>query len=85
MKNSSSDSPRLPWWRRLMQRGPFLAPSRADEATSTEEQIYCFKCRARTGTSDPRAVTLANGSPATQGMCVDCGTRKFRIGRRPEP
>ena len=47
---------------------------------SETPEIYCLKCRAKTGSKDVQAVTLKNGRPATSAICVDCGTRKFRIG-----
>ena len=55
------------------QRGPrqghFLRP-----------EIYCVKCKARTGSRDIQVVTLKNGSPATRAFCGACGTQKFRMG-----
>jgi hypothetical protein len=42
---------------------------------------YCFKCRAKREISNPTSVTLKNGRPATQGVCPQCGTKVFRIGR----
>ena len=44
-------------------------------------EIYCMKCKAKTETRDLAAVTMKNGRPAAQGICVNCGTKKFRIGR----
>ena len=43
-------------------------------------EIYCLKCKARTGPQDVQAVILKNGRPATSAICVDCGTEKSRIG-----
>ena len=43
-------------------------------------EIYCVKCKARTGSKDIEAVTMENGRTATRSICVDCGTKKFRIG-----
>jgi hypothetical protein len=31
--------------------------------------------------SNPRAVRMKNGKPATQGSCPKCGTKMFRIGQ----
>ena len=45
--------------------------------------IYCLKCKVKTGSKDIEAVTMKNGRPATRSICVDCGARKFRIGRLP--
>ena len=50
-------------------------------ATSPEAlEIYCLKCKAKTGSKDVQAVTLKNGRPATSAICVNCGTKKSRIG-----
>lgn len=46
-------------------------------------QIYCVKCKTKTDSRDVQAVTMKNGRPATQGFCVVCGTKKFRIGATP--
>ena len=43
-------------------------------------EIYCVKCKTKTSSTDIEAVTMKNGRPATRAVCVDCGTRKFRIG-----
>jgi len=44
-------------------------------------EAYCFKCRTKREVSNPEAVTLKNGRPATQGTCGVCKTKLFRIGR----
>ena len=46
-------------------------------------EMYCVKCRAKTGTRDIQQITMKNGSPAAQGFCMECGTKKFRIGGVP--
>ena len=46
-------------------------------------EIYCVKCKAKTGSKDIEAVTMKNGRAATRSVCVDCGTKKFRIGLLP--
>ena len=46
-------------------------------------EIYCLKCRAKTASKDIEAITMKNGRAATRSTCVDCGTRKFRIGVLP--
>ena len=48
-------------------------------------EIYCVKCKAKTASRDIEAVTMKNGRPATRSVCVECGTRKFRIGVLPRP
>jgi hypothetical protein len=30
---------------------------------------------------DPKAITMKNGKPATQGTCPSCGIKMFRIGK----
>jgi len=42
---------------------------------------YCMKCRAKKVMKAPKAITMANGRPATQGACPDCGTKMFKIGK----
>jgi len=44
-------------------------------------QAYCMKCRAKREIKNPKAVTLKNKRPATQGVCPVCGTKIFRIGK----
>ena len=46
-------------------------------------EIYCVKCKAKTGSKDIEAITMKNGRAATRSTCVDCGTKKFRIGVLP--
>ena len=49
----------------------------------TFEPIYCVKCKAKTDNRDAKRVTMKNGRGAVEAHCVDCGTRKFRIGGPP--
>ena len=51
--------------------------------TTTEQTdpIFCVKCKTKTDSKDAERVTTKNGRPATRAICVDCGARKFRIGR----
>ncbi len=50
-------------------------------ATSPESiEIYCLKCRAKTGSRDVEQVILKNGRPALRAVCAVCGTVKSRIG-----
>ena len=44
-------------------------------------QGYCVKCRVSREIKDPKAITMKNGKPATQGTCPTCGTKMFRIGK----
>ena len=47
-------------------------------------RIYCAKCKAKTHSRHVQGVTMKNGRPATKSICVDCGTKKFRIGAMPQ-
>jgi len=42
---------------------------------------YCVKCRAKKEIKDAKEVTMKNGRPATEGVCPDCGTKIFKIGK----
>ncbi|MCC6381939.1 MAG: hypothetical protein IT304_05485 [Dehalococcoidia bacterium] len=42
---------------------------------------YCLKCRERREMKDPKAITMKNGKPATEGTCPVCSTRIFKIGK----
>ena len=42
---------------------------------------YCVKCRASREMRSTQAITMKNGRPATQGVCPNCGTKMFRIGK----
>jgi hypothetical protein len=44
-------------------------------------EAYCVKCRAKREIKNPKAVTLKNGKPATEGACAVCGTKIVRIGK----
>ena len=37
-------------------------------------EIYCVKCKARTGSKDIEAVTMKNGRPATRSVYVDANS-----------
>ena len=68
--------------------GTMAEPSRTQEVPSMTTpseavEIYCVKCKAKTASQDIEAVTLKNGRAATRSVCVDCGTKKFRIGVLP--
>ena len=53
-------------------------PSMTTPSQSVE--IYCFKCKAKTGSKDIQVITMKNGRPATRSTCTEYGTEKFRIG-----
>lgn len=42
---------------------------------------YCVKCRVQQEITNPQAITMKNGRPATQGVCGVCGTKVTRIGK----
>jgi len=44
-------------------------------------QAYCVKCKTSVEIKNPQNVTLKNGKPAVSGVCPNCGTKVFRIGR----
>jgi DNA topoisomerase I (EC 5.99.1.2) len=47
-------------------------------------EAYCVKCRGKHTLLNPKPVFLANGTPATQGTCSNCGYDKVhKIGRTP--
>jgi DNA topoisomerase-1 len=46
-------------------------------------EAYCVKCKTKREMDTPQAVFTSNGTPATQGVCPDCGTKLFRMGRTP--
>ena len=42
---------------------------------------YCMKCRKKVEIKNPKQITMKNKRPATQGVCPNCGTKVFRIGK----
>jgi len=42
---------------------------------------YCVKCRGKKQIKNAKAITMKNGRPATEGVCPDCGTKIFKIGK----
>ncbi len=44
-------------------------------------QAYCVKDKKKVEIKNPKAITMKNGRPATQGVCPICGTKVFRIGK----
>lgn len=48
-------------------------------------EAFCFKCRGKHELLNPQPIFFANGSPATQGTCANCGNEKvYKMGRTPE-
>lgn len=46
-------------------------------------QAYCVKCKAKREMEDPQPVFTSKGTPATKGICPECGTKLFRMGDTP--
>ncbi|MEC7835651.1 MAG: DUF5679 domain-containing protein [Chloroflexota bacterium] len=44
-------------------------------------EAYCLKCKGPHEIKDAKEITLKNGRAATQGKCVACGSKVFRIGK----
>jgi Domain of unknown function (DUF5679) len=42
---------------------------------------YCVKERKKVEIKEAKQVTMKNGRPAIQGVCPDCGTKIFKIGK----
>jgi len=47
-------------------------------------EAHCFKCKVKRPMQDGRAIFMANGRPAAEGICPECGTRLFKIGATPD-
>ncbi len=44
-------------------------------------EAYCMKCKTKREMQNPQAAFNAKGSPVTVGVCPECGTKLFRMGR----
>ena len=44
-------------------------------------EAYCVKCRTKREIRDPQPVFTSNGTPATRGVCPECATKMFRMGK----
>ena len=44
-------------------------------------EAYCVKCRKKVTMQNPEQITMKNGKPASRGVCPNCGTKVFRIGK----
>ena len=44
-------------------------------------QAYCMKCKAKREMKNAEQTTMKNGRPATKGICPECGTKMFKIGK----
>jgi hypothetical protein len=54
-----------------------------DEMDDQAEEIeaYCVKCKHSVVMENPEAVWTMKGTPGTRGICPDCGTTVFRMGK----
>jgi TIR domain/Domain of unknown function (DUF5679) len=46
-----------------------------------DNEAYCVRCRHKVTMVHPEAVWTAKGTPGTRGLCPDCGTVVFRMGK----
>ena len=44
---------------------------------------YCLKCKSKQGIKNATRVTMKNGRPRTQGVCVVCNTRMSTMTTTP--
>ena len=44
-------------------------------------EAYCVKCKEKREMVTPEAVFTATGTPGTRGVCPECGTNMFRMGK----
>jgi hypothetical protein len=56
-----------------------------DEENEQDEndpiEAYCVKCKQMVEMEDAEPVWTSKGTPGTRGVCADCGTTVFRMGR----
>ena len=66
----------------LVEEGLALCYSFAKNSSEEAKmQAYCVKDRKKVEIKNPKAITMKNGRPATQGICPICGKKVFRIGK----
>lgn len=85
-KSSAAGETRKPGNRELRaaeSEGPGDAGATSAPLTG-EVQAYCVKCKAMRPMREGRALFMANGRPAAEGRCAECGTKLFKIGATPE-
>jgi len=46
-------------------------------------EAYCIKCRVKRTVQNPVATFTKRSQPGTKGMCGECGTGLFRMGKTP--
>lgn len=42
---------------------------------------HCMKCKEKREIKDAEQIKMANGRDAVRGLCSDCGTKMFKIGK----
>ncbi len=47
-------------------------------------KAYCVKCREKREIKEAEATYNAKGAPVTKGVCEDCGTKVYRLGKTEE-
>ena len=40
---------------------------------------FCLKCRQPKEIKDAKDIVMKNGMKAVKGVCIDCGTKVFKI------
>lgn len=64
-----------------------------DELDDEPVEAYCMSCRAKVPVENPTPIWTRRGTPGTRGICPECGTTVFLMGKteahedlkRPEP
>ncbi len=46
-------------------------------------EAYCVKCKTKREIKEPQPVYNENGTPATRGICPECNTVLYRMGKSP--
>ncbi len=42
---------------------------------------YCMKCKQKRKMKDAKAAKMANGRDCVKGVCPECDTKMFKIGK----
>ncbi len=51
----------------------------AGKSSSSPNEGYCVKCKAKREIANAKQIKMANGRPALKGTCPKCGTGMFKI------
>ena len=57
------------------------APEDVSAPLTASVEAYCVKCKAKRPVKAGRAIFMANARPAAEGVCLECGTKLFKIGK----